>query len=203
MSTFIVGMSGASGAIYGFELLRQLLGQKHRIYVSFTREAQFIFKDEIGADWSGSTSRIQQTLTQTFPGADIQFYGQDDMTAPIASGSVLTDGMVVIPCSMKTVSAIANGLSSNLIERAADVTLKEGRPLIVVPRETPLSEIHLRNLLALAQMRVKVLPAMPAFYNHPKSIEDLVHFIVGRVLDSLKVPNTIYRRWKEEEKGEG
>jgi 4-hydroxy-3-polyprenylbenzoate decarboxylase len=200
MSTFVVGMSGASGAIYGFELLRQLLGQGHRIYLTFTREAQFILKDEIEIEWGGPPTQIQEILARAFPGTDVRYCAQDDMAAPIASGSVPTDGMVIIPCSMKTVAAVANGISSNLIERAADVTLKEGRPLIVVPRETPLSEIHLRNLLTLARMHAKVLPAMPAFYNHPKSIDDLVHFIVGRVLDCLKVPNTIYRRWREEEK---
>jgi 4-hydroxy-3-polyprenylbenzoate decarboxylase len=197
MSTFVLGISGASGAIYGLELLRHLSGQGHRVYLTLTKEAQFILKDETGIDWRGTPEEIQRAVLRSFPGSDLHYFGDGDMTAPIASGSVITDGMAIAPCSMKTVAAIAHGFSSNLIERAADVTLKEGRPLIIVPRETPLGEVHLSNLLTLAKMRVKVLPAMPAFYNQPKSIDDLVNFVVGRVLDGLKVPNTVYRRWKE------
>jgi 4-hydroxy-3-polyprenylbenzoate decarboxylase len=117
--------------------------------------------------------------------------------APIASGSHLTDGMIIAPCSMKTAAAVAHGLSSGLIERAADVTLKERRPLIVVPRETPFSSIHLENLLALSRAGAHVVPAMPAFYHHPKSIDDLVGFVVGRVLDHLGVPQTLVPRWGE------
>jgi len=195
MSTFVIGMSGASGSVYGFELLRQLLGGGHRVHLTVTKEARFILKDELGIQWEGGPAQIQQAVLSEFPGSEVYYHDEQDMTAPIASGSVLTDAMVIAPCSMKTVAAIANGISSNLVERAADVTLKEGRPLIVVPRETPLSEIHLRNLLRLAQMRVKVMAAMPAFYHHPKTVQDLVHFIVGRVLDGLKVSHNLYRRW--------
>lgn len=196
MATYIIGISGASGAVYGVELLRSLLDQGHRVFLTFSKDAQFVLQHEVDIDWSGTPTEIQQSVLKTFPNADVSYYAENDMTAPIASGSVQVDGMVIVPCSMKTVAAVANGISSNLTERAADVTLKEGRPLIIVPRETPLGKIHLRNLLALAEMQVKVLPAMPAFYNHPKAIEDLVHFIVGRILDNLKIPNTVYKRWR-------
>jgi 4-hydroxy-3-polyprenylbenzoate decarboxylase len=117
------------------------------------------------------------------------------MYAPIASGSAKVDAMVVIPCSMKSLSAIANGYATNLIERAADVTLKEKRKLVIVPRETPLSAIHLKNMLTLAKLGCHIIPAMPAFYNHPKDIEDLVNFIVARVLDNMGVENNLSPRW--------
>ena len=117
------------------------------------------------------------------------------MYAPIASGSVRIDAMIVIPCSMKALASIANGFASNLIERAADVTLKEKRKLVIVPRETPLSAIHLRNMLTLSEMGCHIIPAMPAFYHHPKKIQDMVDFIVGRVLDSLGVENELSPRW--------
>ena len=117
------------------------------------------------------------------------------MYAPIASGSVKIEAMVVIPCSMKTLAAVANGFASNLIERAADVTLKEKRKLIIVPRETPLSAIHLRNMLALAELGCHIIPAMPAFYHHPKQISDMVDFIAGRVLDSMGIENDLSPRW--------
>jgi 4-hydroxy-3-polyprenylbenzoate decarboxylase len=128
----------------------------------------------------------------------VRWWDHADFYAPIASGSHLTDGMVIAPCSMKTAAAVAHGLSSGLIERAADVTLKERRPLIVVPRETPFSVIHLENLLALARAGAHVVPAMPAFYHQPKSIDDLVAFVVGRILDHLGVPHTLVPRWGED-----
>jgi 4-hydroxy-3-polyprenylbenzoate decarboxylase len=127
----------------------------------------------------------------------VTWWEPTDFYAPIASGSHLTDGMIIAPCSMKTAASVAHGLSSGLIERAADVTLKERRPLIVVPRETPFSSIHLENLLALSRAGAHVVPAMPAFYHHPKSIDDLVGFVVGRILDHLGVPQTLVPRWGE------
>jgi 4-hydroxy-3-polyprenylbenzoate decarboxylase len=117
------------------------------------------------------------------------------MYATIASGSVKVDAMVVIPCSMKTLAAIANGFASNLIERAADVMIKEKRKLIIVPRETPLSAIHLRNMLTLAEIGCHIIPAMPAFYHHPKKVSDMIDFIAGRVLDSMDVENELSPRW--------
>jgi 4-hydroxy-3-polyprenylbenzoate decarboxylase len=125
----------------------------------------------------------------------ITYYDENYMYAPIASGSVKVDAMAVIPCSMKTLASIANGFASNLIERAADVMIKEKRKLVIVPRETPLSAIHLRNMLVLAEIGCHIVPAMPAFYHHPKRVSDMVDFIAGRVLDSMGVENDLAPRW--------
>ena len=120
----------------------------------------------------------------------------EDIRSVIASGSYRVDAMIVVPCSMDTLAAIAGGLSSNLLQRAADVTLKEGRQLLLVTRETPLSAIHLENMLKLARLGVRIVPPMPAFYHHPKSISDLVDFVVGRILDQLGMPHHLYTRWE-------
>jgi len=195
MGTFAIGISGASGAIYGFTLLEYLVKEKHKIFLTISREGQSILKEEVNVSWMGNEKEVNLSLNRHFGEKDIQFFSPDNLHAPISSGSVFTDGMVIVPCSFKTVSAIRHGTSSNLIERAADVTLKEGRPLYIIPRETPLSQIHLENLHGLARMGVKIIPAMPGFYNQPKTIEDLVNFVVGRILDSMKIRHSIYRRW--------
>ncbi|MBI3802869.1 MAG: UbiX family flavin prenyltransferase [Nitrospirae bacterium] len=198
MPSYVVAISGASGAVYGVRLLDYLLKEKHKVYLTLSHEARIIIKEEMGLDWGAAFPETAQILKKKYSGVDLTYCDEKDMTAPIASGSVPTQGMVIAPCSMKTLAAIAHGFSSNLIERAADVTLKERRPLVLVPRETPLSQIHLRNMLLLAEMGAILIPAMPAFYNHPRSIDDLIHFIVGRVLDSLRIENRLYARWKEE-----
>jgi 4-hydroxy-3-polyprenylbenzoate decarboxylase len=153
--------------------------------------------DEMNLLLKGSETDIQHVLEKHFEAKEgqIAYFDESNMYAPIASGSVKVDAMVVIPCSMKTLASIANGFASNLIERAADVTLKEKRKLIIVPRETPLSAIHLRNMLALAELGCHIIPAMPAFYHHPKRISDMVDFIAGRVLDSMGIENDLSPRW--------
>ncbi|HEY5600257.1 MAG TPA: flavin prenyltransferase UbiX [Candidatus Manganitrophaceae bacterium] len=197
MGTYVVAISGASGAVYGVRLLDYLLAEKHRIYLTLSPEARIIIKDEMGLDWGSNYSETSKILEKKYAAAELFYCDEKDLSAPIASGSVPTQGMVIAPCSMKTLASVAHGFSSNLIERAADVTLKEKRPLILVPRETPLSQIHLKNMLTLAEMGATLIPAMPAFYNHPRSIDDLIHFIVGRALDALKIENKIYARWRE------
>lgn len=197
MSNYVVAISGASGAVYGVRLLEYLLHEKHKVYLTLSHEARLIIRGELGLEWGAHYDETAKVLEKRYAGFDLIYCDEKDMTAPIASGSVPTQGMVIAPCSMKTLAAIAHGFSSNLIERAADVTLKERRPLLLIPRETPLSQVHLRNMLMLSEMGATLIPAMPAFYNHPRSIDDMVNFIVGRALDGLKIENRIYQRWKD------
>ncbi|MGE5808386.1 MAG: UbiX family flavin prenyltransferase [Nitrospirota bacterium] len=197
MSTFTVAISGASGAPYALRLLQALTKGGHSIYLTISGDGLSILNDETGMMLKGSETDIQYALEKNLEAKEgqITYFDEDNMYAPIASGSVKVDAMVVIPCSMKALASIAHGFASNLIERAADVMLKEKRKLIIVPRETPLSVIHLRNMLSLAEAGCQVIPAMPAFYHHPKRVSDMVDFIAGRVLDSLGVENDLSPRW--------
>lgn len=197
MSAYIIGITGASGVVYGVRLLDYLSAKGHKIYLSITKEGLLIIKDEVGLDLSGSETEVNKKLKRYFKvsGEAISYFSEDNLSSPVASGSVKIDGMIVAPCSMKALSGIANGFSSNLIERAADVTLKEKRLLIAVPRETPLNSIHLDNMLKLSKMGVHIVPPSPAFYNHPRSVDDMVDFIVGRILDCMNIENNLYKRW--------
>ncbi len=154
---------------------------------------------ETGLEWEGTTFERKGLMRDYFGGSrKLEHYGETDMFAPIASGSSAPDAMVVVPCSMGTTGRLAAGLSSNLVERAADVILKERRELLLVPRETPFNTIHLENLLLLARAGARIIPAMPAFYHRPKSVEDLVDYMVGKILDSLKIPHKLFQRWGED-----
>lgn len=181
----VVGISGGSGAIYALGLLKVLkeLGVETHLVVSTTGD--YVTEHECG---------VSLNELKTF--ADY-YHDNKDLAASIASGSFLMDAMVIVPCSMKTVAAVANGLSDNLLTRAADVTIKENRKLIVVPRETPLSSIHLENMLKLSKIGVTVLPASPPFYDKPESISDIVRSIVARILDQLKIEHNLINRWGE------
>ncbi len=197
MAIYTIAISGASGAPYALRLLQVLVQGGHSIYLSITGNGLSILNDETGLMLKGSETDIQFALEKHLEAKEgqVSYFDEDNMYAAIASGSVKVDAMVVIPCSMKTLSALAHGYASTLIERAADVTLKEKRKLIIVPRETPLSALHLRNLLTLAELGCHIIPAMPAFYHHPKRISEMVDFIVGRVLDSMGVENDLSPRW--------
>ncbi len=197
MSTFTVAITGASGAPYALRLLQVLVQNGHSIYLCISGDGLKILNDEAGILLKGSETEIQNAFEHLLDAKEgqLRYFDEDNMYTPIASGSTPVDAMVVIPCSMKALGAIANGLASNLIERAADVTLKERRKLVVVPRETPLSAIHLRNMLALAEAGCHILPAMPGFYHRPKHLQDIVDFVVGRVLDAMGVENSIAPRW--------
>ncbi|MBI5194451.1 MAG: UbiX family flavin prenyltransferase [Nitrospirae bacterium] len=197
MPSYVVAITGASGGIYGIRLLEFLSTCKFRVYLTITKAAWYILKEETGFYCEGNEAEINSYLCSYFKAEpdNLLYYNEENFFAPIASGSVHTDGMIVVPCSMKAAASIAAGLASNLVARAADVILKEKRKLIIVPRETPLNSIHLRNLLTLSEMGAHIIPAMPAFYNKPKSIDDIVNFIAGRILDSLNIENTLYQRW--------
>ena len=197
MAVYTIAITGASGAPYGMRVLESLIKGGHRVYLTITGDGLHILNDETGLMLKGSEMDIQFALEKhlTAKEGQLRYFDEDNMYAPIASGSAKVDGMVVIPCSMKALSSIANGFASNLIERAADVTIKEKRKLIIVPRETPLSTIHLRNLLALSETGCHIIPAMPAFYHHPKKLQDMIDFLAGRVLDALGVENDLSPRW--------
>jgi 4-hydroxy-3-polyprenylbenzoate decarboxylase len=180
----VIGMTGASGAIYGIRLLEALQAAKVETHLILSKWAQAT----ITIETTYSISAVKALATWTHP--------VDNQAAAIASGSFLTAGMAIVPCSMRTLAAIRAGLADNLLTRAADVAIKERRRLVLVPRETPLSEIHLENMLVLTRMGVVMLPPMPAFYLAPQSIEDLVQHTVARILDQFGIENQISPRWE-------
>lgn len=197
MKSFVVAITGASGAIYGLRLIEELLNSGYRIFIIISKQAFSIIKTETGVNWSGiKDSEIEKKIQRHFSSKNVRYYSEDNLSAPISSGSFITDGMFVVPCSMKTLSGIASGYASNLTERAADVMLKEGRRLILVPREMPFNAIHLENMLKLARLGVKIAPPIPAFYNKPKDIDDIVNYVVGKILDNSGVDNRLFRRWE-------
>ncbi|MDX9989356.1 flavin prenyltransferase UbiX [Thiothrix unzii] len=197
--TITLIMTGASGAQYGLRLLECLLRAGHRVYLLLSRPAQIVVNMETEHRLPGRASEIQAYFTQLYAAQpdQLQVFEREQWTAPIASGSAVADATVVCPCTTGTLSAIACGSSRNLIERAADVTLKERKKLILVVRETPFSEIHLENMLKLARMGVIIMPANPGFYNRPQSVEQLVDFMVARVLDHLGLAHELMPRWGE------
>jgi 4-hydroxy-3-polyprenylbenzoate decarboxylase len=194
---WIVGITGASGAMYGVRLCERLLDMGLPVHLLITEAGWRVLKEELGWD----AARRQATLDEKFLGraASYRYYPIADIGAAVASGTFRVHGMVVAPCSMGTLAAIAHGLSDNLLERAADVTLKEGRRLVLVPRETPVHSIHLQNMLTLSQMGVRLVPASPGFYNRPQTIEEIVDFLVGKILDSMGIDHELYKRWGEEQ----
>jgi len=192
---WVVGWTGASGATYGVTLVRELLAAGIRVHLVISDAGWRVLKEELGWDATKRMESLRSGLGLEANDNRLTYHPQGDIGASIASGSFLCDGMVVIPCSMGTLAAIAHGSSDNLLARAADVTLKEGRRLLLVPRETPLSAIHLENMLKLARLGVRIIPAMPAFYYGPQTLEDAVRFMVGKVMDGMGIPHRLYRRW--------
>lgn len=191
MKRYVLAITGASGSLLGIRLLEELLKTSLVHLVISTNTFQLI-KDETGIDWGKDT---QSKVRDYFNTDRLYFHEDKNMYAPIASGSFKTDGMFVVPCSMKTLSGIANGYANNLIERAADVTIKESRPLLLSPREMPFSAIHLENMLKLARIGVKIAPPVPAFYQQPKKLEDIIDFITGKILDSFGIEHGLFKRW--------
>ncbi len=199
--TITVAITGASGMPYALRLIECLLAAQCRVYVAASQVAAIVAKQEMNLTLPARPQALQDFLIQHFKAKTNQLhvFGREEWFAPIASGSNPPDAMVVCPCTMSTLAAIANGLADKLIERAADVVIKEGRKLILVPRETPFSAIHLENMLKLARLGVVILPANPGFYHHPQSVQDLVDYIVARVLDQLAIPHQLLPRWGEKE----
>jgi flavin prenyltransferase len=205
-SDLVLAMTGASGAPYGVRLLEVLLRAGRTVHLTLSAAGVEVVQQELDRRVRLDRFALGDLLGETaasVPADQVRYHDYRDFHAGIASGSFLTAGMVVCPCSMGTVAAIAHGLSQNLIHRAADVHLKERRRLILVPRETPLSVVQLRNLAACAEAGAVVLPAMPAFYTRPQSLNDAVDFIVGRICDQLGVEHRLLRRWGNSETGVG
>ena len=184
MKPYSVAITGASGVIYGLRLVEVLVDRKVPVELVVSDTARIVMKEEMGSE-----ARLPEASRL------VRIHDFHDFTAPIASGSYPIEGMVIVPCSMGTLGAVASGLSQNLIHRAADCAIKEGRKLILVPREMPLSAIHLENMLKLARLGVKIVPPMPAFYSSQENISDLVDFVVGKVLDQMDIPHALYPRW--------
>jgi 4-hydroxy-3-polyprenylbenzoate decarboxylase len=199
-STVTVALTGASGMPYGMRLIEALIGTGTRVYLLYSQAAQVVARQELDMALPGRATEAAALLAERYGARQGQLigFGREEWFAPVASGSNPPDAMVVCPCSMGTLAGIAAGVSDNLIERAADVVIKEGRKLILVPRETPFSTLHLENMLRLSRMGVVILPPSPGFYHHPRSVDDLVDFIVGRVLDQLRISHDLSPRWGEE-----
>jgi 4-hydroxy-3-polyprenylbenzoate decarboxylase len=195
--TVTLALTGASGMPYGVRLLECLLTAGARVYLLYSQAAQVVAKQEMDLSLPGRTQEVEEFFVRRFHAGEgqLRVFGREEWFAPVASGSNPADAMVICPCSMGTLAAVACGLADNLIERAADVMLKEQRPLILVPRETPFSTIHLENMLRLSRAGAVILPANPGFYNHPARLEDLVDFVVARVLDLLRVQHQLMPRW--------
>ncbi len=193
MAEIIVGITGASGIVLGHRTVDVLTHLGHRVHLILSRAALITAHEEMGAEFASSDRFVSSFSPHQQE--NISVYKIGDFTAPIASGSYPVDGMIVIPCSMATLAGIALGLADNLIRRAADVMFKERRRLVIVPRETPLSEIHLENMLRVTRAGGIILPPLPAWYTRPQSLRDVENFIVGRALDSLGIDAKLYPRW--------
>ena len=197
--TVCLALTGASGMPYGLRLLECLLAAGCRVQLLYSQVASIVARQEMNEDLPARASEAQALLRERYaalPG-QLDVYGREEWFAPVASGSNPPDAMIVCPCTMGTLAAIAQGLANNLIERAADVALKEGRLLVLVPRETPFSTLHLENMLRLARAGAVILPPNPGFYHHPQSVGDLVDFVVARILDRIGVPHALMARWGE------
>lgn len=199
MGNCTVIVTGASGSCYGMRLIEQLVVAGHNVAVVFTDAGREVTAFELGFDLPTTDARVAAVALAAFlelPSADhLRVAYPDQLFDVLASGSHRTDAMIVAPCSMGFLAAVATGLADDLPQRAADVMLKERRPLVLVPRETPLSLIHLRNLATAAEAGAIIVPAMPGFYAKPESIDDLVNFVVGKVLDVLDVEHDLFKRW--------
>ncbi len=198
MNNIVVGITGASGSIYGLRLIEELLCVETEVSVLISDAGRQVLSFETGLQLDEDPVACHEQLCDHFSSDDLLYHAMNDFFAPVASGSSVPDALVICPCSMGTVGRIAAGLSENLLERVADVVLKEQQKLLLVPRETPFNQIHLENLLRLSQAGGQILPAMPAFYQQPQSVAEMVDFVVGKVLDQLGVDHALFARWGED-----
>jgi 4-hydroxy-3-polyprenylbenzoate decarboxylase len=199
INTVTLAITGASGIQYGLRLVEVLASKGIELRVLISRPAQVVASMETELELPGQTAEQEAFLTEYASArtGQIRVYGREQWSAPVASGSAVSDAMVVCPCTTGTLSSIATGASRSLIERAADVSIKERKPMILVVRETPFSSIHLENMLRLSKAGVTIMPANPGFYHRPERVEDLVDFMVARILDHLDIPQDLLPRWGE------
>ncbi len=193
---FVVAITGASGCRYGLRLTEVLLGKGDEVNLLISSAGEKVLKWEEGLDMEGKGKKEKKKiLKRFFKKGKLIFYEENDLDSPLSSGSFHFDSMIIIPSSMSTVASVSYGISKNLIHRVAEVALKQERKLILVPRETPLNLIHLRNLLKAKEAGASIVPAMPAFYPRPKSVEEMVDFVVGKVLEVLGLEHNLYKPW--------
>lgn len=202
--TIAVGFTGASGMPYGIRLLETLLQTPNvQVQLVYSQAAQIVAQQEMGIKLASRPSEVETMFSERFgaPEGKLRVYGREEWFAPLASGSNPPDAYVVCPCTMGTLAKIAAGMGDDLLCRAADVVLKEGKKLILVPREMPFSTLHLENMLRLSRAGAVILPPNPAFYHQPKTLEDIIDFVVARILDHLRVEHTLSARWGADETG--
>jgi len=204
MKRYILAITGATGPVMGLRILERLV-EDSEVHLIISETAITIIIEEVGLDLSEKPEeRLKTWLKEKRSAGDalssfdgLFVHNGKNLWAPVSSGSFQIDAMFIVPCTMKTLSAIANGYANSLIERAADVAIKEGRPLILSPRETPLSAIHLENMLKLARLGVRIVPPVAGFYSKPESIDDMVDFMAGKVLDQMRIDHDLYKRWQQ------
>jgi 4-hydroxy-3-polyprenylbenzoate decarboxylase len=195
----VLGITGASGAIYALHTIRAMLVNGVEVHLVISDYGAYVIETETDFPLKSGTmlDGFRQKFGEEVLNGDVVRYSNKDLAASISSGSFKTDGMVIVPCSMKTLSGVSNGIAASLIERAADVTLKEGRRLVLVPRETPLNKVHLKNMLAASDAGAHILPAMPAFYQRPSTIEELADFIAARILALFDIEAELFEPWQK------
>ncbi len=198
---YIVAITGASGSIYARHLLKALAREGAQIQLIISNAGRLVIEHELEIKLANDNNELKNTVKEQLLGDAnypyLELHDINDLTAAISSGSVPTQGMIVLPCSMGTLGRIAQGNSNNLIERSADVVLKEKRPLILAPRETPVNYIHLRNMMELSRAGAHIVPCMPAYYQKPQTIGDLADFMAGKIFDVLGITHSLFRRWKD------
>lgn len=191
MKKIVVGITGASGSIYAKRLIEVLVDEGIQVHVIATEKGKQVFSYELSLNLNAWIEDLSQKYS------NIKLEDNNNLFSGVASGSNKYDAVIILPCSMGTLAEISNGLSKNLLCRAADVALKENRKLVIVPRETPLNTIHLENMYRLSKMGVGIIPAMPGFYHQPNSIDDIVDFLIGKILDYLNIENKLFKKWED------
>jgi len=195
MRKYVFALTGATGSVVGIRVLKEIV-KISEVHLLISSQAFPIILQETGIDWfADDEEKVQGKVRQTLGSVSIYYHHERNLSAPVSSGSFRTDGMFIVPCSMKTLSGVACGYTENLIQRTADVTIKEGRPLVISPREMPFSAIHLENMLKLARLGVRIAPPVMGFYHKPRTIEDMVDFVAGKILDLMGIEHDIFKRW--------